>query len=183
LVLTGTVDAGSTVQIFRDRNGNGRLDDGELLGSASVSGTAYSFTTGTLPIGTHNLRAVATDAAGNVRVSDASVVTIDTYAHAPTGVRLLSVNDGGLFNGDGVVTTLRPTLRVFVPAQAQVGDTVLLYPNTSWTTSGWLASRVLTAADLVAGFVDLTPTSDLAANTTYVLDPSRAGGSAVFERC
>ncbi len=73
LVLTGTAEAGSTVQVY---------DGATLLGTAMANGSgAWSFATATLADGAHSFTAKATDAAGNTSSSSAALpVTIDTAA-------------------------------------------------------------------------------------------------------
>lgn len=68
LDLSGTVDVGSTVQIF---------DGNNALGFARVTNTAWSFTTPGLSAGSRSLTAVYKDAAGNSTTSDVVAVTID----------------------------------------------------------------------------------------------------------
>lgn len=66
LGLSGTVEPGSTVQIF---------DEDRLLGNATVDGSTWSFTTPRLSVGAHYFTARITDAVGNnLLVSDVTAV-------------------------------------------------------------------------------------------------------------
>lgn len=69
LDLSGTVDGGSTVQIF---------DGSRSLGFAIVTNNAWSFTTPPLSVGSRSLSAVFKDAAGNSTTSGIVAVTIET---------------------------------------------------------------------------------------------------------
>ena len=92
--ITGTAEPGSTVT----------LDDGTTqLGTAAVAADGtWSFTTGALADGTHNLAAVATDAAGNVSTpSQALPLRIDTTVPAVTAALL---HDTGASATDGITS-------------------------------------------------------------------------------
>jgi autotransporter-associated beta strand protein len=95
--FTGTGEAGALVTLFRDANTNGVLDVGESLGTATVGGGGtWSIVAGAIPAGAHAVRAVQTDAAGNVSaVSGALSVTIDTTGPAWTTPAALSRAEGG----------------------------------------------------------------------------------------
>eukprot|EP01032_Pedospumella_encystans_P008299 gene8299-9871_t len=153
LTVTGTAEAGATVQVFRDRNGNAHMDDGELLGTATLSGTTYSLGL-TLPAGTHSLYALATNVAGAMSVSAVSTVVVDTLAQRPTGIQVMA-GDNGVFAADGIVSHLQPTVRVSLPAQALVGDKIRLYSADN--TTSVLATLLLSQADKDRGYVDFDP--------------------------
>src|SRR5205823_1023225 len=61
--LTGTAEAGSTVNIY---------DGATLVGTGTATGGNYSITTSALTRGTHSITATATDAAGNVSAASAA---------------------------------------------------------------------------------------------------------------
>ncbi|MDB4490851.1 DUF5011 domain-containing protein, partial [bacterium] len=69
--LTGTAEPGSTVRIY---------DGGNLLGSAGAESGTYSITVSSLPEGSHDITATATDEAGNVSDSTTLEVEVDTTA-------------------------------------------------------------------------------------------------------
>ncbi len=114
LSLTGTAEAGATVKVY---------DGATLLGSATANGSgAWSFTTGTLADGAHNLTATATDAAGNTGpASSALAVTIDTGAPVAPAITSFS-NDSGVA-GDHVTNDNTLTLT----GTAEAGATVKVY--------------------------------------------------------
>src|SRR5262249_40774323 len=78
LALTGTVS---------DTNGvlpTQRYDDLTLLGTATVSGGNWSYTTSALSDGLHTLTAKATDNAGNTTTTAGVTATVDTTAPTET---------------------------------------------------------------------------------------------------
>ena len=80
--LTGTNESGTTVQVFGD-SGSGAA----LLGSATVTGTSWSFTPTTpLAQGTYAITAKATNTAGNTSAASAPAVnfTLDLSGANPT---------------------------------------------------------------------------------------------------
>ena len=87
LTLTGTAEAGSTVNVY---------DGATLLGSANANGSgAWSFTTAALTNGAHSLTATATDAAGNTGVASTALsVTIDTTAPVAPTIASFSTDSG-----------------------------------------------------------------------------------------
>ncbi len=93
LVLTGTAEAGSTIQVY---------DGATLLGTATANGSgAWSFATATLTDGAHSFAAKATDAAGNTgSMSAALPVTVDTAA--PTAPVITAFADDSGVVGDGL---------------------------------------------------------------------------------
>ncbi len=68
-VITGTAEAGATVQLFSDNQVIGQT-------TAKTDGT-WEFTTPQLTNGVHQLSAIATDIAGNTKTSTSLQVTID----------------------------------------------------------------------------------------------------------
>ncbi|SDE74507.1 DUF4347 domain-containing protein [Rhodospira trueperi] len=98
--VSGTGETGATVTVFADANSNGVVDGGESLGTTTVSGGTWSLTTASLGAGTHNLRALQTDAAGNASAPAAILaVTVDTTA--PT-----AADDSGTVGEDDGAGTL-----------------------------------------------------------------------------
>ena len=112
--LTGTAEAGSTVNVY---------DGATLLGNATANASgAWSFTTSTLSDGAHAFTAKAVDAAGNVSAASAALsLKVDTVApNAPT-VASFS-NDTGVV-GDGITAANVQTLT----GTAEAGSTVNVY--------------------------------------------------------
>src|SRR5664280_1907312 len=88
LALSGTVsDANgvSSVQVY---------DGATLLGTATVSAGAWSFTTAALADGSHSLTAKATDTAGNTTTTAAVTATVDTVAPSETISGTIGTNSG-----------------------------------------------------------------------------------------
>ncbi len=114
LVLSGTAEAGSTVQVY---------DGATLLGTATANGSgAWSFATATLADGAHSFTAKATDAAGNVgATSAAKAVTVDTAAPTAPTITAFSPDSGVV--GDGI--TNNNTL--LLTGTAEAGSTVQVY--------------------------------------------------------
>jgi subtilisin-like proprotein convertase family protein len=119
LVLSGTAEAGSTVEIF---------DGGNSLGQATLGGTSWTFTTATLANGaTYSFRARATDAAGNASPDSAPyTVTIDTTPPAAAVITGIAddvvpttgnVPSGGRTNDDFLVLS----------GTAEAGSTVEIF--------------------------------------------------------
>ena len=97
--LSGEVEAGSLVQIFDDANGNGMLDDGEVLvGSQQLATgeTTYRITVPLKPNATNRFLIVSTDAGGNFSTTVVPAITQDSVGPAvptvtsPTG--LVAIN-------------------------------------------------------------------------------------------
>ncbi|MEZ0168379.1 Ig-like domain-containing protein [Microvirga sp. TS319] len=73
VTLTGTAEAGSLVTLY-DGNGN-------VIGTGTAVGGAWTIKTSALPDGTHDITARATDAAGNTGPASTTLsVTVDTTA-------------------------------------------------------------------------------------------------------
>jgi hypothetical protein len=89
LTLAGTAAANSTVKVF---------DGGNLIGTVTANGSGtWSYTTGVLSNGNHNLTATATNASGTSTASSALAVRVDTAAPtAPTIATPTNNANGGL---------------------------------------------------------------------------------------
>jgi Ca2+-binding RTX toxin-like protein len=151
-ILTGTAEAGATVQVF---------DGNELIGETIADETgAWSVALEDLTDGTHNLKAIAADEAGNPSsASSAVTVTVDTTPpDAPLAV-------------GGVSGSSRPTLTGTAEAEAtvRVYDGITLVGETvADKTGAW--SVVLT--EFTDGPHDLTTTAtDKAGNTSQTSSP------------
>ena len=158
LTLTGTAEAGSTVNVY---------DGATFLGSANANGSgAWSFTTAALTNGTHSLTATATDAAGNTGVASTALsVTIDTSAPVAPTIASFSTDSG--VSGDGITNDNTLTLT----GTAEANTTVNVYDGTtllgSATANGSGAWSYTTAA-LSNGGHNLTATATDAAGNTGV---------------
>jgi hypothetical protein len=114
LVLTGSAEAGSTVQVY---------DGATLLGTATANSSgAWSFATAPLVDGAHSFTVKATDAAGNVSTTSvAKAVTVDTTAPTAPAIIAFSTDSGVI--GDGI--TNDNTLLLTCTAEA--GSSVQVY--------------------------------------------------------
>ncbi len=136
-----------------------------LLGSATANGSgAWSFTTGTLNDGAHNLTATATDLpAIPARPRRRLAVTIDTGAPVAPAITAFS-NDSGVA-GDHVTNDNTLSLT----GTAEAGATVKVYDGATLLGSAVATSAgawSFTTAALADGAHNLTATAtDLAGNT------------------
>ena len=132
-VLTGTLSAalatGDTVRIY---------DGATFLGTATVTGTTWSFATAALPNGsTHNFTAVVADAAGNLGTASAGfTLTIDTTPPAQTTAIASFTDDAGVlqgnFGGGTVTDDTTPVLNGTLSAALAAGDTVRIYDGATY---------------------------------------------------
>ena len=119
--LTGTAEAGSLVQVYSNRNGNGTIDAGEsVVGSLQLAPgqTSYSITVPLATNSANNFLVTATDLAGN-RSGVLVVPTITQDSAAP------SVPTSGTPSDATVVGTATITLT----GTAEAGSVVLVYAD------------------------------------------------------
>ncbi len=113
--ITGTAEAGSTVQLY---------DGNVLVGSATVGGGGLWTVSpsSSLSDAAHTLTVRAVDAAGNSSAaSSALIVTIDTFAAAPGALDLTT--DSGASGADNLTNIATPT----IVGTADAGNRVVLY--------------------------------------------------------
>jgi methionine-rich copper-binding protein CopC len=133
LALSGTAEAGSTVEIF-----DGTTD----LGNASLIGTAWIFTTDALNEATHNLTARITDAVGNVSTTPAVTATVDATVTLASISNVIGTDTGATSTINSGGKTKDATLALSGTAEAgstvsifdgttKLGDAIL--SNTNWT--------------------------------------------------
>ncbi|MCK8784297.1 Ig-like domain-containing protein [Roseomonas sp. NAR14] len=157
--ITGTAEAGSKVIVF---------DGSTSLGTtfADSSGNwSLSLATHPLSLGTHNIRAGATDGAGNYSgLSATTTVTIDTVAPAaPVGTALLP--DTGLSDHDGITSTGA----VSIQGTAESGSTVRVYEGQTLLGSATTDTQGVWSLDLTLaeGSHNLSATAtDVAGNVS-----------------
>ena len=102
LTISGNAEAGATLVLFDDVNHDGIIDAGETLGTTTVLGDGTFSLDVSLAEGDHKIKAVQTDAAGNVSdPSDALGVTVDT---TPPAVSITGYADDTAPTGDGKTT-------------------------------------------------------------------------------
>ena len=176
LTINGSGETGATVTLFDDANNNGVVDFGESLGTTTVSGGTFSRDIA-LGEGTHNIRAIQTDLAGNTSAastSDALDITVDTTP--PGKPSITSVMDnagaatGAVANGAATDDTT-PTLAGSAEANTTVtildGATVL-----GTTTADGGGAWTFTLGALSSGAHSFTVTAtDAAGNTSTASNP------------
>ncbi|MBI3673274.1 MAG: tandem-95 repeat protein, partial [Rhizobiales bacterium] len=113
--LTGTAESGASVAVY---------DGAGLLGQTTADGSGnWTYTTGILGDGLHNLTATATDVAGNLGPASANLaVTIDTAAPAVPTIALDPASDTGTA-GDGITADNTPTFN----GTAVAGSSIAIY--------------------------------------------------------
>jgi large repetitive protein len=136
LTLTGTADAGTTVEVY---------DGATLLGTTQADGSGdWSFTTGELADGNHFFVVAARDEAGNQSAfQDTFAVTVDTAAPGIaittpiSGDGLVNASEDGFFSVSG---TAAGGQRVYVTVTDEMGASVdgvaLVDGAGNWTLNG-----------------------------------------------
>ncbi|MGO4479195.1 Ig-like domain-containing protein [Massilia sp. 2TAF26] len=145
-VIHGSAEAHAAVTLYDS-------DGSTVLGTALADAQgAWTIASAALADGIHTLRAVQSDAAGNISAPGAALtVRIDTAAAAPVAPVLLAASDSGVA-GDSITRVTTPTLKGSAEALAQVtlydtdGHTVL-----GTTQAGADGSWSITASALADG--------------------------------
>jgi hypothetical protein len=128
LTISGSGENGAAVTLFDDANNNGVVDGGESLGTTTVSGGSFSLDV-SLAEGTHNVRAIQTDVAGNVSAASATHaldITVDTTANAPTALDLAAADDTGTLNSDNIT---KNTSALTISGSGENGAAVTLFDD------------------------------------------------------
>jgi Ca2+-binding RTX toxin-like protein len=172
LTISGNGETGATVTLFDDGNNNGTVDAGESLSTTTVSGGAFSLDIA-LAQGTHNIRAIQTDVAGNVSAastSDALDIIVDTSAPAQPSITAVSDDFGsttGPVTNGGTTDDTTPALTGTAEANAIVtildGTTVL-----GTTTASAGGAWTYTPTALSTGTHNFTVTATDAAGNASV---------------
>ncbi len=127
LTITGSGEDGATVTVFDDIDNDGVVDGGESLGTGTVASGSFTVDV-SLAAGTHNIRAIQTDVAGNASPASTTHtldVTVDTTAAAPTGLDLAAADDSAT-NTDNI--TFNQT-GLTITGSGEAGATVTLYDD------------------------------------------------------
>ncbi|MBD8051742.1 beta strand repeat-containing protein, partial [Limnohabitans radicicola] len=97
LTISGTTSAKAHVELFRDANQNGAIDPGESLDSVTADTNGLFQRDVSLPAGVNHVRALITEVSGNVGITSALVITVDTSPAAvpPTALTLADADDTG----------------------------------------------------------------------------------------
>jgi|GEM_PF-6103184 len=140
LRISVTGQAGNTVHVFDDRNGNGLADEGEELGTTLIADGRTSGTVSvTLNGGSHSIGAYQTDDVGRSSPSSAmKTLVVDTRAESPQ----VSLDGQHAITDDGTPMALEPTLTLRVTAER--GSDVTLFVDTNGNGTYDAADRVLT---------------------------------------
>ena len=121
LELSGTAEAGSTVEVFRDSSN---------IGAATADGTGgwtFDYTGTALADGNYTFTARATDPIGNVSSESSGFqVTVDTTVQAPTSLDLAAADDSGTSDSDNIT---KNTSNLTISGSGEEGSTVLLYDD------------------------------------------------------
>jgi hypothetical protein len=164
LVLSGTAEANSTVQIFRD---------GTAIATATTNGSGnwnFNYTSTSLANGSYSFTAIAMDAAGNTSTMSSPLnVTVDTTIATPT---LALAIDSGKSNSDritnsGVVNVSGLEAGASWQYSINNGATWIDGTGTSFTlTEDGAKSAVVRQTDLAGNTSSVSPTF------TFTLDTS-----------
>ncbi|WP_374319622.1 Ig-like domain-containing protein [Aquabacterium sp.] len=155
-----TAEAGNTIKVFDDKDSDGVLDDGELLGSVSgASAGAWSIQLEDLAAGTHSIKAIQVDDFGQTSVASTALsLTIDTTADsAPAAADLATASDSAAGTGttaDNLTNVTKPTFT----GTAIAGEQVNIYIDGADTPAGqvvasstgawtWTATTALTSGE------------------------------------
>ncbi|MBF0614937.1 MAG: VCBS repeat-containing protein, partial [Magnetococcales bacterium] len=148
LTIRGEGERGAALALFDDRNNNGAIDEEELLAITILVNTAWSLDVG-LTAGTHALRAIQSDAAGNESTpstplnvtiqSDNTnpVVTITSPVDNQTYERLTSFTGSASDIGSGLAA-------VELMIQDQTNNHYIVYRNGQYIDqegSGWITAQ------------------------------------------
>ena len=142
VAVSGTAEANSLVQVYRDVNNNGNIDVEDLVvASQQLSGGATSFTISTtlLPNSVNNFLVTATDATGNRSLAvDVPTVVQDSRSPANPNIGIPAAPT----TVNGTTTTLNGT--------AEAGSLVQVFADTN-------GDGLIGDGDLVVGSVQLAP--------------------------
>ncbi len=165
--FNGTAEANSTITVISSIDGS--------LGTTTANGAGqWSFTSGVLSEGIHQISATATDAGNNTSdPSGALPITIDTQAPAKPGLPDLKVSsDSGISDSDNITNDVTPSL----DGTAEANSTVTIISSIDGvigtsTTNGAGQWSFTPGTDLSTGTHAVTVTAaDLAGNTSSISD-------------
>ncbi|MBF0627147.1 MAG: VCBS repeat-containing protein [Magnetococcales bacterium] len=122
LTLRGQGERGATLALFDDRNNNSSIDEGELLATTLLVNTSWSLDV-SLTSGTHAIRALQTDAAGN-----------DSAASAPLAITIQSDH-------------INPVLAVTAPVDNQTYERLTSFTGTASDIGSGIAAVELMIQD------------------------------------
>ena len=156
----GNLPAGSTIVTssgtYTPNGGAVTIPASELASANLHLPSSY---TGTLAL---NVTDTATEASNGSTASNSGILNLEiqpqmvvTATPAPTVSILADTNNDGFLNAQELGNGVTVAVRVALPAAAKVGDIITLADNNPGSTP---QQRVLTAADIAAGYWDSTVT-------------------------
>ncbi|MCW7540952.1 Ig-like domain-containing protein, partial [Aquabacterium sp. A7-Y] len=159
LVLSGSCEPGSTVQVH---------DGSTLLGTATVSGTSWTYTATVVNGGTHQFHVTETDVAGNTS-APSSVLTVVGDTVAPELTLLAATDDAGTITGPVSNGQASDDSTLLLSGSCEAGATVLVYDGSmllgTATVNGTSWSYSATVTDATQHQFRATAT-DAAGNTS-----------------
>ncbi len=169
--ITGTAEAGSLVNLYADTNGDGQIDDGEVVvGTEQLAAgqTTFSFDATLAANAANHFLVTASDAVGNVSgVAVVPTITTDSIAPAPPTV----------------ITPAAATLVQMGPytvtGTAEAGSLVQIYGDTNDNGSLDTGEVVVGTEQLAAGQTSYSISVPLAANAVnyFLVTASDAAGN------
>uniref|UniRef100_UPI001CF021C0 Ig-like domain-containing protein n=2 Tax=Aquitalea palustris TaxID=2480983 RepID=UPI001CF021C0 len=159
--LPADAKAGDTLNVTI----NGVAQAGHVLTAAEITAGQVVITpTAPAEGGTLTVAATITDPAGNTSAQGSDSAKLDTTApSAPTVVIATDANNDGYINKAEQGSATTDTVNIGLPADAKAGDTLNVTINGVAQTG-----HVLTAAEITAGQVVLTPTAPAEGGTLTV---------------
>ena len=154
--LTGTAEAGTTVTLY---------DGATVVGSGTAVGGVWSITTTGLASGTHQITAIARDAAGNVSSASSSfALTIDTIAPIAIPSASTPADD---------VTDIAPdsniVLRFDGPVELGTAGSIILYNVTDGTVIETIAYNSANVSGWGSAALTIDPSSRLPGGETIAV--------------
>lgn len=130
LTISGTGETGAWIEVFDDKDGDGVEDNDEILNSGVVTGGSWTLDIA-LEEGTHNIKAIQQDEAGNVSaVSTALSVKVDTTKDAaPAALNLATVDDTFGVTGTNVDNITKTANGLTIDGTGANGSTVELFDD------------------------------------------------------
>ncbi|MBF0123757.1 MAG: VCBS repeat-containing protein [Magnetococcales bacterium] len=174
--------AGNKLVLFDDKDNDGVIDSGEALVTTSLTAATWSADI-SLASGTHAIKAVQTDAAGNSStVSAALTFTLDyTVPTAPTSLDLAAADDSGASDSDNI--TKNTNALTINGSGGEVGGSLVLFDDknsNSWVDGGEvLVTTTITAAAWSADISLANGTHSIKAIQTDVAGNSSEASSAL----
>ena len=144
LIITGTAEANSTVDVFIE----GVMIGGSKANESGIWSLDYTKTN--LKEGNYQITAIATDLAGNRGLKSGALdISIDTSAPAPPSVDLVVTSDLGLSNTDNLTSETTPTLEGTAEPNSMLELAIngRFLATTSTDSSGHWMYRVLSGLD------------------------------------